>query len=135
MIIDSSALLAILFGEPEKDSFLKAIQDDSKPSMSVANYLESAIRIDSFKDPVLSRIFDDLVEELGIQIEPITVEEGKIARQAFKDFGKGSGHPASLNFGDCFAYALAKSKKTQLLYKGNDFSQTDIAITSKSFHK
>lgn len=135
MIIDSSALLAILFGEPEKDSFLKAIQDDSKPSMSVANYLESAIRIDSFKDPVLSRIFDDLVEELGIQIEPVTVEEGKIARQAFKDFGKGSGHPASLNFGDCFAYALAKSKKTQLLYKGNDFSQTDIAITSKSFHK
>ena len=126
MIIDSSALLAILFDEPEKESFLEAIQKDPFVKMSVANYLESAIRIDSFRDPILSRLFDELVEEIGIELKDITPDQAKVARQAFKDFGKGSGHSASLNFGDCFAYALTKVTKEKLLFKGNDFSETDL---------
>ncbi|MBK6604613.1 MAG: type II toxin-antitoxin system VapC family toxin [Leptospiraceae bacterium] len=126
MIIDSSALLAILFNEPEKESFLEAIQKDPYIKMSVANYLESAIRIDSFRDPILSRLFDELVEEMGIELKEVTPDQAQIARQAFKDFGKGSGHSASLNFGDCFAYALTKATKEKLLFKGNDFPETDI---------
>ncbi len=125
MIVDSSALLAILFSEPEKEEFLQIIQRE-QCSMSGANYLESAIRVDSFRDPVLSRIFDELIRELKIKIEPITVEQILEARNAFKDFGKGSGHKASLNFGDCFAYALSKGKREPLLFKGEDFIHTDI---------
>lgn len=126
MIIDSSALLAILFNEPDKESFLAAIQKDPYVKMSVANYLESAIRIDSFRDPILSRLFDELIEEMGIELKEVTPDQAQIARQAFKDFGKGSGHSASLNFGDCFAYALTKATKEKLLFKGNDFPETDI---------
>jgi ribonuclease VapC len=126
MILDSSALLAILFNEPEKDIFLEAIQKDPYVKMSVANYLESAIRVDSFHDPILSRIFDDLVEEIGIELKEVTTAQASIARQAFRDFGKGSGHPASLNFGDCFAYALTKVNKDKLLFKGKDFPETDL---------
>ena len=126
MIIDSSALLAILLNEPEKESFLAAIQKDPYVKMSVANYLESAIRIDSFRDPILSRLFDELIEEMGIELKEVTPDQAQIARQAFKDFGKGSGHSASLNFGDCFAYALTKATKEKLLFKGNDFPETDI---------
>ena len=82
--------------------------------------------IDSGNDPVLSRRVDELLEILAIGIEPVTVEQARIARQAYKDFGRGSGHPARLNFGDCFAYALAKDKGQPLLYKGNHFSHTDV---------
>jgi ribonuclease VapC len=126
MIIDSSAVLAILFNEPEKETFLKEIEEHPSPIMSVANYLEVAMKIDSFRNPILSRILDDLIDELGILLEPVSLDQARLARDAFKDFGKGMGHKASLNFGDCFAYALAKSKKDRLLFKGNDFSHTDL---------
>ena len=82
--------------------------------------------IDGSRDPIAIRRFDDLVKEARIVIEPVTEVQARIAREAYRDFGKGSGHPAKLNFGDCFAYALAKTTGEPLLFKGDDFIQTDI---------
>jgi ribonuclease VapC len=82
--------------------------------------------LDKHRDPVLSRKLDDLIEKAEITIEPVTAEQAKIARQAYRDFGKGSGHPAGLNFGDCFSYAVARDKREPMLWKGDDFGQTDL---------
>jgi ribonuclease VapC len=94
--------------------------------MSAASYLEASIVADRSDDPRASREFDRLIRELGIDIVPVTAEQAIIAREAYRDFGEGSGHAAALNFGDCFAYALAKDRNETLLYKGDDFSQTDV---------
>jgi ribonuclease VapC len=88
--------------------------------------------IDGSRDPVASRRLDDLLRAAGLAVEPVTEAQARIAREAYRDFGKGSGHPAQLNFGDCFAYALAKVTGEPLLFKGNDFSQTDIASALES---
>jgi ribonuclease VapC len=127
MIVDSSALLAILRAEPEMLACAQAIEDAARRRISAANFLETAIVIDGGRDPVASRRFDDLLRTANLTIEPVTEAQARIAREAYRDFGKGSGHPAQLNFGDCFAYALAKVTGEPLLFKGNDFSQTDIA--------
>jgi ribonuclease VapC len=95
--------------------------------MSAANFVEAALVIDGSRDPIASRRFDELFKEASIGIEPVTLDQARIARAAYRDFGKGSGHPARLNFGDCFAYALAKASSEPLLFKGDDFIQTDIA--------
>jgi ribonuclease VapC len=87
--------------------------------------------IESTRDPIASRRFDELVDVAGIIIEPVTERQAHLARAAYRDFGKGSGHPAQLNFGDCFAYALAKEMGEPLLFKGNDFSKTDITLAVK----
>jgi ribonuclease VapC len=129
MIIDSSALVAVVRGEPGADRFFRALSDQREPKhMSAANYLEAAIVIDGSKSPIASRRFDDAVAAAGITIEPVTREQAEIARAAYRDFGKGAGHPAQLNFGDCFAYALARARREPLLFKGDDFSHTDVAI-------
>ena len=127
MIVDSSALLAILRAEPEASDCARAIESAFSRRISAANFLEAAIVIDSSRDPIASRRFDELVQEAGFVIEPVTEEQARIARDAYRDFGKGGGHPAQLNFGDCFAYALAKATGEPLLFKGNDFKRTDIA--------
>jgi ribonuclease VapC len=126
MIIDTSALIAILRDEPDSAVYAESIENADQRRISAATYLESAIVIDSSRSPIASRRFDELIKEAGIVIEPVTVEQAIIARAAYRDFGKGSGHPAQLNFGDCFAYALAKSCGEQLLSRGQDFSHTDI---------
>ena len=131
MIVDSSALLAILRDEPESYACAAAIESATSRHISAANFLESAIVIDGSRDPVASRRFDDLLREADIHIEPVTEEQANIARQAYRDYGKGSGHPAQLNFGDCFAYALAKSLRQPLLFKGADFTHTDVAPAVK----
>lgn len=95
--------------------------------MSAANFLEAAIVIDARRSPRASRRFDDLVREAEIVVEPVTEEQAHIARQAYRDYGRGSGHPARLNFGDCFAYALARATGEPLLFKGDDFRHIDIA--------
>jgi ribonuclease VapC len=129
VIIDSSALVAVVRGEPDADRFFRTLSDPGEPKrMSAANYLEAAIVIDGSRSPIASRGFDDAVAAAGVAIEPVTREQAEIARAAYRDFGKGSGHPAGLNFGDCFAYALAKSMREPLLFKGDDFSHTDVAI-------
>jgi ribonuclease VapC len=127
MIIDSSALMTILFAEPEAKVFAEAIEDAQRRSLSAANFLEAAIVVDGRHDPIISRRFDDFLDEAGITVESVDLEQVTIARAAYRDFGKGSGHPARLNFGDCFAYALARQRGEPLLFKGNDFCHTDIA--------
>ncbi len=126
MIIDTSALLAILRDEPEALTCAKAIEEAATRRISAANFLEAAIVIDASRDPIASRRFDELLKVAEMAIEPVTEEQARIGRAAYRDFGKGSGHPAQLNFGDCFAYALAKATGEPLLFKGDDFPQTDV---------
>jgi len=127
MIVDTSALIAILRAEPEARAFAIAIADADHRRISAANYLEAAMVIDGSHDPIASRRFDDLLREAAIAIEPVTEEQAKVAREAYRDFGRGSGHAARLNFGDCFAYALAKITGEPLLFKGDDFLHVGCA--------
>jgi ribonuclease VapC len=126
MIVDTSALIAILRDEPEARACASAIESSAIRRVSAANFVETALIIDASRDPVASRRFDDLIREAQITVEPVTEAQARIAREAYRDFGKGSGHPAKLNFGDCFAYALAKVTAEPLLFKGDDFARTDI---------
>ena len=126
MIIDTSALIAILRAEPDAGEMARAIERARIRRVSAANWLETAVVIDASRDPVASRRFDELVQTAELHVEPVTGDQARIARDAYRDFGKGSGHKAGLNFGDCFAYALAKSAGEDLLFKGNDFGHTDI---------
>jgi ribonuclease VapC len=126
LIIDTSALIAILRAEDDADDMAMAIERAEIRRISAANYLETAVVIDGSRDPVASRRFDELMSTAELSVEPVTHEQARIAREAYRDFGKGSGHKAGLNFGDCFAYALAKSAGEPLLFKGNDFGHTDI---------
>ena len=127
MIIDSSAIVAVLRGEPEAEPFLANIRSQSELVMSAGNYVETGIVIDSDRDAVLSAGLDALLGELQIKIAPVTETQARLARQAYRDFGKGSGHPAKLNFGDCFAYALTTERGEPLLYKGDDFAHAGLA--------
>lgn len=126
MIIDTSAIIAILRDEPDAQFCAMAIESAAQRRVSAANFLEAAVVIDGSRDPVASRRFDELVREAHLIVEPVTEAQAGIARDAYRDFGKGSGHPAQLNFGDCFAYALAKATGEPLLFKGDDFTHTDI---------
>jgi ribonuclease VapC len=126
MIVDTSALIAILRDEPEAAACAAAIEAVPHRRISAANFVEAAIVIDGSRDPVASRRFDDLVREAQLVIEAVTEAQARIAREAYRDFGRGSGHPARLNFGDCFAYPLARATGEPLLFKGDDFSHTDI---------
>ena len=126
MIVDTSAIIAVLRNEPEADSCARAIESSAVRRISAANFVETAVVIDASRDPIASRRFDDFIKEAQITIEPVTEAQARIAREAYRDFGRGSGHPAKLNFGDCFAYALAKTMNETLLFKGTDFTHTDI---------
>jgi ribonuclease VapC len=127
MIVDSSAIIAILRDEPEAPACAKAIASAKARRVSAVSYVEAAVVIDVGRDPVASRRFDDLCREAQLVIEPVTESQARIAREAYRDFGKGSGHSAALNFGDCFSYALAKATGEPLLFKGDDFTHTDLA--------
>jgi ribonuclease VapC len=127
MIVDTSVLIAVLKEEPGEGILRELTRTVPTKRLSAATYLEAAIIVDANRNPVLSRRLDDLIARTGIVVEPITREQAEIARAAYRDFGKGSGHPAGLNLGDCFAYALAKATREPLLFKGNDFSKTDVA--------
>lgn len=127
MIIDTSALIAILRAEEDAGDMAVAIEKAQVRRISAANFLETAVVIDASRDPIASRRFDELVEAAELRVEAVTFEQARIARDAYRDFGKGSGHKAGLNFGDCFAYALAKTTGEALLFKGDDFGHTDVA--------
>lgn len=126
MIVDTSAVIAILRNEAGAQACANALERAAERRMSAASFLEAAIVIDMSRDPIASRRFDELVAVAKIIIEPVTEQQTRIARAAYCDFGKGSGHPAKLNFGDCFAYALAKSRNEPLLFQGDDFRHTDL---------
>ena len=125
MIVDSSALVAIIFDEPEADVFLAALMN-GECRLSAATYFEAGMVIDcKSEDGFATKAFDDLLALVEIEVVEFSRQGAEIARAAYLEFGKGN-HPARLNFGDCFAYALAKETGEPLLFKGSDFSQTDI---------
>jgi len=127
MIVDASAIVAILRNEPEADAFAEAITAAEVRRVSAVSYVETAAVIEGGRNPIASRRFDDFFREASFTIEAVTVLQARIAREAYRDYGKGSKHPAQLNLGDCFAYALAKSMDEPILFKGRDFGYTDLA--------
>ncbi len=131
MIVDSSALLAIVLGEPEADAMTAAISGTSARRISAANWFETALVVDGRSSPVASTQFDELIATLGVAVVPVDAQVAMLARAAHRQFGRGN-HPVRLNFGDCMSYALAKARGEPLLFKGNDFSQTDIEPALRS---
>ena len=127
MIIDTSALVGILDQEPEAERLARAIALASERMLSAANVVETGIVMQVRRGNEAARDLDLLLAKLGIEIIPVSARQASLARKAFQRFGRGR-HPARLNFGDCFAYALAKDSSRPLLFKGNDFAQTDIAV-------
>jgi ribonuclease VapC len=125
MVIDTSAVLAILLAEDDASRYARVIEEQPSCRISAANYLEAALVIDNRGDAQASREFELFFRRSGIVIEPVTREQAEVARQTYRDYGKGR-HAAGLNFGDCLAYALAKTVDEPLLFKGEDFDQTDI---------
>jgi ribonuclease VapC len=125
MVVDSAALVAILRNEAAAARFTRAILRDSVRLISAANLLEAGIVIDNQSGLSAGRRLDAFVERAEIGVEPVTEAQIRIARQAYVDFGKGN-HPAALNLGDCFAYALARERDEPLLFKGEDFARTDV---------
>jgi ribonuclease VapC len=127
MIVDTSAIIAILQVEEDYRELGKAIIDCAgSRKISSASYLEASIIVDRNASSDVAAQLDVLIEQMEIEITPFTAAQSRIARAAYAQYGKGSGHPAQLNFGDCFAYALAKDSGEELLFKGTDFSQTDV---------
>ena len=126
MIVDSSAIVAILLAEPERQVLFEAIQQAPEVAMTAASYLEVGMVVDGRGNPVLSRQYDALLGALGIEVVDTTAEQARVARAAHRDFGRGSGHPARLNFGDCLSYAAAVQGGVPLLFKGDGFAHTDV---------
>ena len=130
IVVDTSAIVAILKVEPDAELLADAIERDPAPIISAISVMECSIVMRAAKllsDSDAEARLDQMLSRAGIQIQDVTAEHLAIARAAHVQYGKGTGHPAQLNFGDCFAYALAKAMDVPLLYKGNDFAQTDIA--------
>jgi len=125
MVLDTSAVLAILLNEPEAPAFERAIESDPTRLMSAASFLETAIVIEARFGEAGGVELDLLVHKAGIDIAAVTADQAEIGRQAFRQYGRGR-HPAAMNFGDCFAYALSRTSGEPLLFKGDDFSRTDV---------
>jgi ribonuclease VapC len=125
MVIDTSAILAVFFGEPEAEAFTTAIASADMRLISAVSVLEAGIVVENRIGEIGGVELDRMLQRAAIEIAPFTAEQCEIARNAYRQFGKGR-HPASLNFGDCATYALAKSSGEPLLYKGNDFARTDL---------
>jgi ribonuclease VapC len=133
MVIDTSALLAILQNEPERRKFNEAIEAAETRSMSTASFLETSMIVESRYGADGIRDLDLLIAKAKVSLVPCDEDQAHLARQGFQKYGKGR-HPAGLNYGDCFSYALARSLEQPLLFKGNDFSQTDVECHSASGH-
>lgn len=126
MIIDSSVIVAILKDEPERGNFTRKLEAAPKRLMSAGTYLECSIAVESIFGPAGKKFFETLMANAEIEIIPFDHGQAEIARTAYRKFGRNSGHAARLNYGDCFAYALARMTGEPLLFKGDDFSKTDI---------
>ena len=125
MIVDTSAVVAILFAERDAEIYARAITQAGSCKISAASFVEVSVVVEAQTKDGGSRQLDAFIRRAGIVIEPVSEEQAYIARQAYADFGKGR-HAAGLNFGDCFAYALAKATGEPLLFKGRDFGKTDL---------
>jgi ribonuclease VapC len=128
VIVDTSALVALLRDEPEAAAFTKLLQVAPRRLLSAANYVELAAVVDGRGDPAISGALDAWLATWQIEIVPLSVAQARIARDAYRQFGRGTGHGARLNLGDCFAYALARDVGEPLLFKGGDFARTDIEL-------
>lgn len=128
MIVDTSAIVAMIRGEADAAVYARLIAEAAVARISAATYVELGIVIDGRHDPVLSGVLDRYLEDSGIEVEPLTADQARIAREAYRRFGRTSGSPARLNMGDCFAYALARDLGEPLLFKGSDFKETDIEL-------
>ena len=126
MIVDTSAVVAVLKAEDDADLYAGALARATAPKLSAATFVELSVVVDATRDPVLSRRLDDVLAVAEVTVEPFTPEHAALARQAYRDYGRGTGHPARLNLGDCFSYALARATGEPLLFKGDDFSATDL---------
>jgi ribonuclease VapC len=131
MIVDTSALVAILYDEPEAEEFVRYILEADVSRLSVVNRLELAMVLERQAKPDAARQAEAFLRAAAVLEEPVTLQQGALARQAFYDFGRGR-HRARLNFGDCFAYALAKAMNEPLLFKGHDFIRTDVQVARVS---
>lgn len=129
MVIDTSALVAILYNEPEREGFARAIASDARRLVSAASVLETSIVVEAQRGEAAGRDLDLLIHRTGVNVVAVTEAQTEIARTAWRRFGNGR-HQAGLNFGDCFVYALATHAAEPLLFKGNDFSLTDVAVVS-----
>lgn len=125
MIVDTSALVAILLDEADANAFLAALFHAPVRQISAASLFETALVVDRRGDRAASAALEPFIASAAIQIVPVTAEHARLAREAYRRFGKGN-HPAKLNFGDCFAYALSKATGDPLLFKGDDFAKTDV---------
>jgi ribonuclease VapC len=125
VIVDTSALIAVIFEESDVDEYIDAL-GEAPTSISAATLLEVSIVVDASGRADMARRLEDLLDAIDVKVEPVTAEHAQIGRRAYRDYGRGSGHAARLNFGDCFAYALAKASGEPLLFKGSDFAQTDV---------
>ena len=126
MIIDSSALVAMLLDEPRAAELARTVIDAGGAQMAATSYVEAASVVDRRGDPVVSRRLDDLIDQLRVRVVTFDPDHARLAREAYRDFGRGSGHPAKLNLGDAFSYALARATGEPLLFVGNDFTHTDV---------
>lgn len=128
MIIDPSVLVAVLLREPDARAFARLIRAAPARRISAASYVELAAVVDGRRDAVLSSGVDELLARWRIEVVPFSVRQAQLAREAYQQYGRGSGHPAQLNMGDCFSYALARDLGEPLLFKGGDFALTDIEM-------
>jgi len=128
MIVDTSAFIAVVRGETGAEVYANLIANAPIVRISAGTYVELGIVVDGSRNPVMSGALDSFLEESRVIIEPMTAAQAQTARIAYQRFGKGSGHPARLNMGDCFSYALARDLGEPLLFKGDDFTLTDIEI-------
>jgi ribonuclease VapC len=126
MVIDTSAMIAVLLEEAESAAFVAALEADGTRLLSAVNFVEAGIVLERRVGPEANRDLLDFIDEAEIEIVPVDLDQANLARHAYTKFGRGN-HPAGLNFGDCFAYALAAARGEPLLYKGDDFSRTDVA--------
>jgi ribonuclease VapC len=131
MVIDTSGLLAIFMGEPERKRFLDLIIGAERRLLSAANALETGTVLEAKRGEAAGREFDLFLQRAQIEVVAVDFEQVEMARLAWRRYGKGR-HPAALNFGDCFAYALAKTSGEPLLAKGDDFGQTDVELCTKT---
>lgn len=131
MIADTSAILAVIKAEPGWDDIDRLLSQSRAPRMSAGTHLELGIVIDRVGDPSLSRRLDHLLDHWGVIVDPVTPAQARIARAAYRDFGRGSGHRAGLNFGDAFSYALASDTGEPLLFVGDDFTHTDLFLAQR----
>ncbi|WP_372618197.1 type II toxin-antitoxin system VapC family toxin [Falsiroseomonas sp.] len=125
MIVDTSAIAAILFAEEEEDRFLGLLVDEPKVRISAATLVEATMMIEGRAGPETADVMDALLARVGAEVCPVTAETARIAREGWRRFGKGR-HRAALNLGDCFTYALAIERNEPLLFKGDDFARTDV---------